>query len=134
MNEGMADVSEAEKELEFRKKIGIEDFIGYKNPTFKEVSDDQLRDFISSGHNYIFVGRVGQFCPLKPGCGGGVLLREQNGKYYAATGTKGYRWMESEMVRDLGKEDEIDLSYYNKLVDEAVTDISKYGDFEAFVA
>lgn len=61
-------------------------------------------------------------------------MREQNGKYHAATNTKGYRWLESETVKDLGKEDDIDLSYYNNLVDEAVTDISKYGDFEAFVS
>ena len=61
-------------------------------------------------------------------------MREQNGKYYAATGTKGYRWLESEMVRNLGKEEDIDLSYYNNLVDEAIENISKYGDFEAFVS
>ena len=135
MNEGMTVQSEAEKELEWRVKHDTpSDFIGYKNPAFKEVSDEELRDFIATGHNYIFVGRVGQFTPIKPGCGGGVLLREQNGKYYAATGSKGYRWLESEMVQELGKEDDIDLNYFRKLVDEAVTDISKYGDFEAFVA
>ena len=61
-------------------------------------------------------------------------MREQNGKYYAATGSKGYRWLESEMVRDLGKEEDIDLKYFNNLVDEAHDDISHYGDFEAFVA
>ena len=135
MNEGMTVQSEAEKELEWRVKHDTpSDFIGYKNPAFKEVSDEELRDFIATGHNYIFVGRVGQFTPIKPGCGGGVLLREQNGKYYAATGSKGYRWLESEMIQELGKDDDIDLNYFRKLVDEAVTDISKYGDFEAFVA
>ena len=135
MNEGLTVQSEAEKELAWRDKHDTpSEFIGYKNPAFKEVSDDELRNTIAKGHNYIFVGRVGQFCPIKPGCGGGVLLREQNGKYYAATGSKGYRWLESEMVRELGKEDDIDLNYFRKLVDEAVTDISKYGDFEAFVA
>ena len=44
----------------------------------------------------------------------------KDGRYYAATGSKGYRWMESEMVKELGKEDGIDRSYYDKLVDEAV--------------
>ena len=29
-------------------------------------------------------------------------MREKNGRYYAATGSKGYRWLESEMVRELG--------------------------------
>ena len=85
-------------------------------------------------HSYHFIGRVGQFCPMKPGCGGGLLMRESEGKYYAATGTKGYRWMESEMVRTLGKEADVDRSYYDNLVDEAVKAISKYGDFEWFVS
>ena len=40
--------------------------------------------------------------------------------------------MEAEMVKTLGKEDCIDRSYYNQLVDDAVKDISKYGDFEWF--
>ena len=135
MNEGLTVTPEAEKELEYRDKHDVvDDFIGYKNPAFREVSDDELRNSIAKGHNYIFVGRIGQFCPIKPGCGGGVLLREQNGKYYAAAGSKGYRWLESEMVRELGKEDDIDVGYFNKLVDDAVDNISKYGDFEAFVA
>ena len=47
-------------------------------------------------------------------------MREKDGKYYAATGSKGYRWLESEMVRELSKEDSIDRSYYDKLVDDAV--------------
>lgn len=84
-------------------------------------------------HDYKFVGRAGQFCPMKPGTGGGVLLREKDGKYYAATGSKGYRWLESEVVADLHKEDDIDHNYYISLVDAAVLDISKYGDFEQFV-
>ena len=139
MNEGIALEESVEKailkELEYRdKRDVVDDFIGYKNPAFKEVSDDELRSMIDNSHNYIFVGRVGQFCPITPGCGGGLLMREQNGNYYAATGTKGYRWLESEMVRELGKEDDIDLNYYRKLVDEAVKSISQYGDFEAFVA
>jgi hypothetical protein len=86
-----------------------------------------------------FIGRVGSFCPIKPGCGGGELLREAkdkdgNIKYAAATGTKGYFWMEAEMVKVLGKEDDIDRSYYIKLVDDAKDTISKYGDFEWFVS
>ena len=86
-----------------------------------------------------FIGRVGQFCPIKPGCGGGELLRESkdkdgNVKYGAVTGTKGYFWLESEIVKSLGKEDDIDLSYYNNLVDGAVEAISKYGDFEWFIS
>ena len=90
-------------------------------------------------HHYVFVGKVGNFCPIKPGCGGGELLREGkdkegNIKYASATGAKGYRWLESENVREYGKVDDIDREYYNKLVDDAVETISKYGDFEWFVS
>ena len=81
-----------------------------------------------------FVGRVGQFCPIKPGNNGGVLYRVNEGKNYAAPGSSGYRWLESENVRTLGMEDAIDRSFYEKLVNEAVDDISKYCDFEWFVS
>ena len=43
-------------------------------------------------------------------------MRER-GKYYAAAGTKGYRWLEAEMVKQLNKEDDIDLTYHRTLVD-----------------
>ncbi|MEY8515357.1 DUF5906 domain-containing protein [Lachnospiraceae bacterium 29-84] len=90
-------------------------------------------------HNYIFVGKVGRFCPVREGHGGGVLLRagkdkEGNPKYTSVTGTKGYRWLEAEMVKELGKESNIDQSYYISLVDSAIETISKYGDFERFVS
>ena len=83
-------------------------------------------------HNYIFVGKAGQFCPILPGKGGGILLREKDGKYSAATGTKGYRWLESETVKALSKENDIDTSYYRALVDDAIDTINKYGNFEEF--
>lgn len=135
MNEHLPLVDGPEKELAYRDKHDVvDDFIGYKDPAYKNVSDDELRNLIAKGHNYIFVGKVGQFCPIKPGNGGGILLREKDGKYYAAAGTKGYRWLESETVRQLHNEATIDKTYYQKLVDSAVETISQYGDFEAFVA
>lgn len=90
-------------------------------------------------HDYHFIGKVGNFCPIKPGCGGGELVREAkdkdgNVKYDSATGAKGYRWLESEMVKELHREDDIDRSYYNKLVDEAAEEIAKYGDLEWFIS
>ena len=85
-------------------------------------------------HNYIFIGRAGQFCPIKEGCNGGILLREKEGNYSAVGGTKGFRWLESEVVKNLGKESDIDESYYEKLAGEAVETISKFGDFNEFVS
>ena len=120
MNEDLPDVSELEKRRDKMLKVG--------------ENVDALNDEIAKGHNLIFIGKVGQFCPIKPGAGGGLLMREQNGKYYSVTGSKGYRWLESEMVRILQKESDIDKSYYVKLTDEAVKTISEYGDFEWFVS
>lgn len=93
----------------------------------------------ADSHNYHFIGKVGRFCPIKKGHGGGELLREDKNKggsikYCAATGSKGYRWLESEMVKELKKEGDIDRSFYDKLVDDAVETISQYGDFEWFVS
>lgn len=89
-------------------------------------------------HCYKFVGRTGQFTPIKPGCYGGLLLRKTEGpdgevKYSAVTGTKGYRWLESVYVCQAGREADIDTSYHEKLAEDAMAAISKYGDFEIFV-
>ena len=85
------------------------------------------------GHNYKFVGRAGRFCPILPGRGGGVLYREKEGKYYAVTGTSGYRWLESEVVERLEKQGDINPQYYEELARRAIETISEYGDFDAFV-
>lgn len=130
-NEHLPDVSMYEKEL---SKLEDKYKKGLLSDTTFESSCSELVDKIAEGHNYIFVGKVGQFTPIKEGCGGAVLYRKQDGKYNAATGTTGYRWLESDMVKELGKESDIDESYYRKLVDDAIESISQYGDFEAFVS
>ena len=90
-------------------------------------------------HKYHFVGKVGLFCPIKPGCGGGVLLRESvsktgETKYAAATGSKGYRWLESEMVLNLGKEEDIDTRYYDTLVNAAADSIAVFAELNWFLS
>ena len=134
MNEDLPDVSAYEKEHDkLWKRITNESTLD--DPMTEDTERiEELSKLIDEGHNYIFVGRVGQFCPIKPGRGGGLLMREKDGKYYAATGSKGYRWKESEIVKELGLEEDIDRSYYDKLVDDAVETISKYGDFEWFIS
>ena len=140
MNEGLPDVSNLESEKDKLWKQ-INDTNRMTEPMEKECARiEELISEIAKGHNYHFIGKVGQFCPIKPGCGGGILLRETENKktgekgYAAATGSKGFRWLESEMVRELSKENDIDRTYYNNLVDEAVKSLSSYGDFERFVA
>lgn len=109
------------------------------NPNLAGMSMEELQKICEGFHNRLFVGKVGRFCPIKDGCGGGVLLREApdkegNIKYAAPSGTKDRRWLESEMVEALGKESDIDMSYYYDLVDDAIKTISQFGDFEQFVA
>lgn len=137
MNEKLPDVSEYEKELEKLSYHKYQDGTRRRIDWSIEPKPDrvvELEKLIAEGHDYHFVGKVGQFCPIKPGKGGGILVREQNGKYYAAAGTTGFRWLESELVRSSGTDENIDKTYYTKLVDDAVETISEYGDFEWFVS
>lgn len=125
------------KKLFTRESIEFEDMCETKSVT-SALYLDMNENLAEGDHNYRFIGKVGQFCPIKPGCGGGELLREAkdkegNLKYDAATGSKDYRWLESEMVQTLGKEKDIDRSYYDKMVDEAADEIGKYGDLEYFL-
>ena len=85
-------------------------------------------------HFYKFVGRAGEFCPIIEGGGGGELLREKDGKYYAVQRTKGYLWLESETVRLLHLEDAIDQSYFEGLVEDAKATIEKYVPYSQLVS
>lgn len=125
-NEGLPDVSEYEKEL---KKLQSK-----KEGDYTERIEE-LKKLIAEGHRYIFVGKVGQFCPMKPGVdAGGLFAISKNGdKYNAAGGTKGYLWMESEEVKAKHLEEWIDRSYFEKLCTEAVETIEEFGDFDKFV-
>lgn len=131
MNEDLPDVTEYEKEL---KKLEAKYKRGELSDTTFEKEAPELEAKIEKGHNYIFVGHVGQFCPIVEGAGGGVLYRIKDGKKYAVQKTTGYRWLETEMVKELGKEGFIDMSFYEELAKAARKAVEKYGDFERFVA
>ena len=121
------------KTLFSHEPVIFDDLCEAKSVSKGDIYLDLNEDLPEDEHNYRFVGRVGLFSPLKPGAGGGVLYRYANDKYYAITGTKGYRWQESAVIKTLGKEDDIDISYYEKLVDGAIAAINELGDFEKFV-
>lgn len=123
MNENLPDVSALEKELAALQKKNLE-----------PERQEELQKQITEGHDLRFVGRVGQFSPILPGNNGGVLYRVNDGKNYAAPGSTGYRWLESEMVKELGKEKYVDRSFYDSLADKAIETISEYGDYEWFVS
>jgi hypothetical protein len=125
------------KKLFTKEDICFEDMCETKSVS-TAIYLDMNENLPEEEHDYCFIGKVGQFCPIKSSCGGGILLRMIAGKdpleFASVTGTKGYRWLESETVRLLGKEECIDRSYYDSLVDGAVSTVSAYGDFEWFVS
>lgn len=92
----------------------------------------ELEEEIAKGHNYVFIGKVGLFAPVKAGCGGGLLMREGDGKMYAAGGSTGYRWIEAETIHD-HLENIVDISYFTEMADAVVTEMRKYCDFDDFV-
>ena len=91
-----------------------------------------LNEAIAKGHNYVFIGKVGLFVPVISGKGGGLLMREKDGKYYAVGGSTGYRWMEAETIHD-HLEELVDISYFTEMSTEAIKAIETYGDFNDFV-
>lgn len=157
MNEGYDDVGPLEKELDkLKSNIRKAAKDNERNPAeLKEYAEmqelyeilpidiadkvyawmariEELKPMIAKGHNYIFIGKVGLFCPVKEGHGGGLLMREKDGKYYAVGGTTGYRWLEAESCTgDLSAL--VDMNYYNELAQDAVDAINQYGDFDDFV-
>ena len=127
------------KTLFARKDITLRDMCETKSTSTSLYLDKIENLEEGEEHSYQFIGKVGLFVPVKEGVGGGLLMREEkDGRMSAATGTKGYRWIESEVFNsllELGKisEKDIDRSYYIRLVDEAKETISQHGDFEWFV-
>ena len=134
MNEQLEDVTELEKEM--AKRIYNANYPDKKkrlSPDYSSITDEELMLDISKGHDYKFIGRVGQFTPVRPGKGGGLLVRKANDKYSSITGSKGYRWLESEMIKQLGKEDDVDKGYYEEMAEKAINAIDAYGSFERFI-
>lgn len=134
MNEKLESQELAEAELEKRRYNETHPDKQKKlNPDYSGISDEDLLDIIASAHDYRFVGRAGLFVPIKPGYGGGIMVREKDGKYYSVTGTKGYRWLEAEVVQQLHKEEDVDKAYHEDLANDAIFAINKYGSFERFI-
>ena len=134
MNSRLPDVSELEKELESKlRKLAKLDPTDSKRAEFTQRIDE-LGPLIEAGHDLHFVGRVGQFTPVKEGTGGGILYRVCNGKLYNASGASGYRWFESDVIKNSKMESDIDRSFYNHLVDDAISTISEQGNYEWFVS
>ena len=122
------------KALFSHEPVEFKDYCETKAVSKGSLYLDMNENLPEDEHNYKFIGKVGEFCPIAPGKGGGILYRVADDKYYAAAGTKGYRWLDSETVKNLKWEDRIDDEYFRKLVDDSIEHISEFGDFEWFVS
>lgn len=123
------------KKLFSKEPIEFKDYWETKqvqSSMYMDVSDPN--EPLINDANLIFLGRIGTFIPVLPGSGGGTLLRKQDDKYYAVTGTKGYLWMDAAIAEANQKQSCIDMRYYDHLESEAIKSIETYGSFEAFVA
>lgn len=91
---------------------------------------------VAKGHMYLvneesgykqFIGRFGAFVPV---IGGRILLRIDGEKEHAVTGTKGFLWETDDVAFD--KEMDVDMSYFQEIVDEAMRTIEKHGSYAEF--
>lgn len=129
-NENLTDVTTEEKEL---KKLYSKWKKSDSTPE-EELQEKELVDRIAEGHDYRFVGKVGLFTPVVEGANGGVLYSSADGvKYNSVSGTKGYRFYESAKILEESMQDKIDIGYFDNLCNDAIDNISQYGDFDIFV-
>lgn len=128
------------KTLFSKQPVDFEDKCEVKSSKEGSLYLDFNEELPEGEHNYRFVGKVGQFTPMKNGAGGAKLLAKREDKktgetkYVNAPGATEYRWMESEMVRISNKKNLVDENFYISLVDDAKAAVSKYGDFEWFTS
>lgn len=117
------------KELFSKEELDIKDVAETKSVTTALY----LNNGSEENHEMEFVGKTGAFVPVNRG--GGILLREKDGNYHAASGSTGYRWVQFEAFKEAHPDDWkewVDWGYFEGLADTAKAAVSEYGDFEAF--
>ena len=105
----------------FKNLFTHEEVVFDDYPEIKSVSDAAI--YISTDGTDKFIGRIGSFVAVKEGYGG-ELVRVKGDKRAAVTGTKGYLWNESEIIRK--HPDRLDLDYYRNECDKAIEAINEY--------
>ena len=118
------------KSLFSHEPLSFDDYCETRTVSVGDIYIDMAND--PDDPNLKYIGRAGLFTPIKEDRGGGTLYRVADDKLYALSKTKGYFWLESEMVKTLGKEDDIDSSYFEKICQEAVKHIEEFVPFEEF--
>lgn len=111
------------------EELAFDDFCESKNVTkgtmYLDAEGSEEKDFNKMRH----LGKTGRFVPVLEG--GGTLYRVNEDKYYAVAGTKGHLWIDAEIAQNM-QDLKIDMSYFDKLKDAAVSAIEKFGSFAKF--
>jgi energy-coupling factor transporter ATP-binding protein EcfA2 len=116
------------KKLFSKEELEFQDFCETKNVTkgtmYLDMADTSEEE--SDGSKRVHVGRTGSFVPVLEG--GGYLLRVQDDKKYAVTGTKGHRWVTRDHALALKEKDElvIDFPYFEELKLKAMDAIMQF--------
>ena len=119
------------KKLFTKEEITFDDYCETKSVTQGAMYLD-FTQFVEEPEiaDMVHVGRTGSFVPV---CSdGGRLWRIKDGKKYAVTGTKGFRWIEKENAQTKPDLD-IDMTYFQQLEDDACEAIEYFGSFERFM-
>lgn len=124
MNEGLPDVEPLEIQLDkYESKYRKGEI---SDVTFENLCAPLIKD-IMTGHNYVFVGKVGEFVPVMDGYGGGILVAKRGEhKFDAVNGSKGYRWLESDafLARE-DKEQALSMYYFEELLNDRLEEMYK---------
>lgn len=122
--------------LQFQVPYVFKTLFSNKDVTFDDLKEtksattdlylDMNENLPENEHDYQFVGKVGAFVPIKEGRGGGQLVRQSKDRqsYSFATGTKGWRWLQANDVKEENRNDLINMDYYQKLNDDAIKAIN----------
>lgn len=123
------------KSLFSEDPIEFDDYVEAKNVVqgtmYLDFSTDPSAEWDGDTSNLTHIGRSGRFVPVE--FGGGILYRVKDGKRYAVTGTRGYRWLEHHL---LGSEDDyaLDRSYYDKILRDAISSIEEFCPIDIFTS
>jgi hypothetical protein len=93
----------------------------------EERDNDEELDVSRMRH----LGRAGRFVPVVKE--GGTLYRVKDERFYAVTGTKGFKWIDADIAKTM-PDLEIDMEYFENLQEEAIKAIEKFGSFKEFVS
>ena len=107
------------KQLFTHEDIDITDLL-----ELKTVSGD-AKMYLKNDTDEIFVGKAGNFLPVKTG--GLDLVRVAGDKESFVAGTKGYHWMIYDPDHKVDMKD-IDYAYYEEKKEKMIAEIAVYGD------